>query len=445
MKKLRAVFIILNIFIGTFSAAQDSERRGPNGRFFFNISDKIQVGKEIENNPILSIANTIFPDDNPSSGYFYYYPAEYSLNWQKNSNIGRYDFNIRFGRHNEATLIAILSPKLTTADVQIAKKLLIEINRAEGVSTSEVKRLTSLPMNKSPEIVFSNLEQFGVNKDNISIRFPSSLTEPILISITTVRINDLLNMLLKNNGLYGEVVIYPDGIDMPSNIRIPFLLKINDPKTYGPLVLPHSNWPQEKWKNNTDYPVELSQLHVLRQELNGQFLVNSWSLENLEVLEREEFKFSQVESLPTSFDDSDDIQRIWMDYNVLSCRSCDQKILSDITSGSSSNTEDIKIVVIEPIKFSGAVAIILDFQSFQAKPDNHKITKMESLRITKDYTDFLIGPLFISEDETQRFEYRIRAFMPDGTVHESPQWITSQKLTLVINERLIRKHIPYFR
>ncbi len=422
----------------------EKKRNGPNGTFTYDIISKIgSPDHDFTEYKLLSVANTLYQDDNPKSGYFYYYPAQYSLNWVEARQRDQYDLNVNFGTDNRVTLTAILKPKLSIKDIRIAETLL----KGSVPNDVEVKELAVIPMSRTPEINFSNLGQFGVDEASISIRAPSDLTEPVQISFTTTRIDDLMNMFFNDIGLYGDVVIFPNGVGMPESIRIPFNLKIDDPRTYGRFELLGTNWrsKEDRWENKTDYPVILSSLHVLREERNGKFQIYTWGLGDTEVPENSSANFLNINSVPTWLDRDPSVKRMWMDYTVKPCRSCDRKIRDDINEGvEGKSRETIEITILYPIEFTGAELIKLKVRSFQADPNNKEKVDLETLSIRQDGGDYQVGPLYVPIGDKPEFEYQIQVIMPDGTIHKSYQWKKVDGVDLAVGESQIKEQIPHF-
>lgn len=447
--RIQGILFILMLLCYTTANSQDqdneNERNGPNGRFTFDIISQVASDHDFTEYKLLSVANTIFRDDNYKSGYFYYYPAEYSLNWVQARKTDRYDFNINYGTNGQVTLTAILKPKLSVKDVRIAEKLLRKSIVGKVPEGTEFKELAVMPMAQTPEIDFSNLSQFGVDEGSISIRAPSDLTEPILISFTTNRIDDLMNMFFNDIGLYGDVVIFPNGQDMPQSIRIPFNLKIDDPKTFGRFELSRRNWRSDGWINDTDYPIILSYLHVLREQSDGSFFIYSWDLGDTEVPEQASVEFTNMETIPTWLDRDFAVQRMWIEYTVKPCRSCDRKIRNDIDEGTEGKSmENIEVTILYPIEYTQAELIKMKIRSFQADPNNKIKANLETITIRSDGSSYTVGPLYIPSGETPEFEYQLQVIMADGKTYSSKYWVKISGLDVAIGESQIKSQIDVF-
>ena len=259
------------------------EREGPANKPF-DIANSIYSDYDFTGDRVLNVYNTVFRDNNIKSGYYYYLPASYSLTYSVTTKL--YDFQSTYGKAEagkpgKVTVTAILKPKLNKSDVQVTEAVLKKSLVGKPEKPYGVKELIAIPMAQAPEIVFTNLSQFGVTEADISLRAPSDLSDPIYLSFTTDRIEELTAMFFNNIGLYGDVIVYPDGVDMPTSIRIPFNLKIDSPETYGKFELQKGSWRSKKWVNYTDYPVTLTNFHVLRKLKSGSYKVFTWKTDNI--------------------------------------------------------------------------------------------------------------------------------------------------------------------
>ena len=206
------------------------ERKGP-ANIPFTLTSQIYADQEFESKDIVRVFNTVYRDGNNNSGYYYILPVSYSLGWL--SSTGEYEFSVAYnaatqeGGRGKTTVTAILKPGLGSNDLRLARELMKLNIKGKPEEKYGVTELISVPMSQSPDVSFTNLGQFDVEAKDISIRAPSDLTDPIYISFSTSRIDDLMGMFFNNIGLYGDVIIYPAGEGMPSSIRIPFNLKID--------------------------------------------------------------------------------------------------------------------------------------------------------------------------------------------------------------------------
>ena len=422
------------------------ERHGP-ANIPFNVNSQIDTDMDWSGENVINVFNTIYRDGNRKSGYYYYLPGSYTLGWTQGT--GQYEFTATYNAagkegRGQTTVTAILKPKLGGNELKIIKDLLQKNLKGKPEESYGITDLIPIPMAQAPEISFSNLSQFDVEAKDISIRAPSDLNDPIYISFTTSRIDDLMGMFFNNIGLYGDVIVYPAGEGMPASIRIPFNLKIDDPKTFGAFQLPPNAW-RTGWQNKTDYPVMLNNYHILRKEKNGDYRIYTWEIGDVEVPEKARVKFD-ASLVPAWIDTNPSIVKMWMDYTIKPCNTCNSTVKDKIIKGTTgSRVNNIEITILTPLAFTKAELIKLKIRSFQADPNGRTKVDLPTITITKDGATLPAGQLFVPDGATPDFEYLVQVFMPDGTRYEAEHWKKSSDLDMVIGSNQIKELISHFK
>lgn len=420
------------------------EREGP-GNFPFDLENNFQTDVGRVKSDVLSLFGTVLRDGNAKSGYYYYFPKEYHLGWSERN--GEYDFNVTYGQATDGgpgrtTVTAVLRPKLRDQDVGIARELLLTDLRGKSEAQFGVQELMAIPMARPPEINFTNLTQFGVETTDISMRAPSNLGEPILLSFTTDQIDALMAMFFNNIGLFGDVILYPQGMD--GSISIPFNLKIDAPETYGQLELTGTDWRKE-WRNPTDYPIQIGHLHALRRERNGTYRVYSWRAGETEVPPGAKVNFS-TSTVPAWLDTDGKVKRMWLDFTINDCNDCDKvvkrKILGSINPDGVAKPEKLEFTILTPLAFTEASLIRIKLRSTQATAAGGERTEMESVTVNEDGTIMDGGTLYVRDGQVD-FEYKMVVYLEDGTTFESG-WIPSNSKEVVIGSRQIKDNIAEF-
>lgn len=409
----------------------------------FNLMEKIETDYDFTDEYLFSINEQIFRDGNKSSGYYYYYPTEYSLNWIPGRGADKYDLNFNYGLDGQVTVTAVLKPKVGSKDIKLMKELLKENIQGKPDANQSIKGFLPVPLSTRPEIEFNNLSQFGIAEDQVDIRPPATLKNEIVMSFTTTRIDDLINMLFNDVGLYGNVLVTPDGDGVQESIAIPFNLKIDDNATYGFMELTKSFW-RKGWTNPTDYPVKLNYLHILK-DIGSRHQVYSWELGKIEIPEGAKADFSNANILPDSWDRDPKVKRIWLDYTIQPCRSCNERLKESFRKGGDGTTSTIKIDIANLLEFTEADKAYINLRSFQADPNqSRRKIELEPIEVLSDGGSFKRGPLYKKPDQPIDFEYQIQLAMPDGKVHTSRTWTRCTETLLVIGAEQVKKQIPVF-
>lgn len=425
---------------------QGPNREGPTNRRIIDLT--IDSDHEFGSQKVISLGTRIYGDANPLTGFYYYLPSSYSLQW--NITDGTYGFEVRYstlgvqGGKGKTTVTAILQPRLENADLEIAKNQINKFLQNESpLGKFKLKELSSMPLNRT-EISFTNLSQFGITTNDYSIRPPADPAEPIFISFTTTQIDELMGMFFSNIGLYGDVVFYPDGKEMPINIRVPFNLKLNSPATYGKMVMDPKGWRTQGWQNKTDFPVGLQNFHVLRLEgLNHR--IYSWKLNNTDIFPKAKAEFDGS-SVPTWIDNDPTIKRIWLDYTIKDCNSCIRTVKDKIIPKETLRLKQpikIEITNLNSKEFTKAAIMQVIVKSYQVDltGTNAKEVKVEFSSDNK--TDGTI--LYVADGESPDYLYKIRFVMNDGAIHETKDWIASKDQNIYIGKVQIQSLIPYFK
>ncbi|MDW3651825.1 MAG: hypothetical protein R8P61_32400 [Bacteroidia bacterium] len=419
------------------------ERKGP-ANITFNIMEKVEADHDFNDEHLFSINEQVFRDANRESGYYYYYPTEYSLNWIANRGDDPYDLNFNYGQDGQVTVTAILKPKISSQDIRLFRsKLLAQATTGKADASPAIVGFQPLPLRNRPEIEFNNLSQFGISEDQVDVRPPADLKGDILLSFTTESIESLINMLFNDIGLYGNVIISPSGKNVQQEIAIPFNLKIDDPATYGRMILQGASW-RRGWTNRTGYPVKLNYLHMLKEE-NDHHQVYSWKLGDAEVPEEASIDFQNAYIIPNSWDNDRSIKRIWLDYTMQPCTSCNEKLRESFEKGNGKDRMSIKVRIQDVLEFTGADVAYLKIRSLQADPNGRRKVALEDVEITSDGMSVDRGPLYLDANGDFNFEYQISLVMPDGKVHQARTWISHNQSILSLGSSQVKKQILFFR
>ncbi|MEK7257538.1 MAG: hypothetical protein AAB316_22475, partial [Bacteroidota bacterium] len=426
------------------------EREGP-ANLPFEILSQVQSDYEFESyRGILNIFRKVYRDANAKSGYYYFLPAEYNLNWSPDN--GQYAFYVSFksagesGR-GEAVVTAELKPNITRSDLELARRLLeLDVAKDPVAKKYGVKQLISMPLAAPPQISFDQVRNYGVKPEDIIVRTPTDFLDPIVLSWKMDRVDDLLSALFNNVGLNGNLTIRPEGKDMP-DIVIPISLKIDDPKTFGKFEVEASAWRNGGWQNKTDYPLALKNFHVMKLEMVGNERrpkIYTWKMGDAEVPEKASVKFDAA-LVPAWLDSHPDVEKIWLEYLVKPCQSCNATVREKILGGVSSNqVNGIEITTLTPLAFTGGKMIKVKIRSAQADPNKLRKLQLPTLTVTQDYQTLAGGQLFLDEGESPDFEYSLQIIMEDGSKYESDGWLKCRDLEVVIGEKQIREMVPFF-
>ncbi len=426
---------------GTTPAAPQSPK-GPSNNPFY-IPAMIQSDLDLAGTHLLNIANTIYRDENIGSGYYYFLPAYYALPWSAAS--GKYGLQVLYGADGKIRITAELRPRFREQELAVARELLQKSIQGKPEQPYGVKALNPMTTAQDMSIEFTNLQQFGIEDKDVAIRPPTDFFDAISITFTTQNIDELMAMFFNNVGLYGDVIVSPAGEDMPERTRIPFYIKIQSPRTLGKLDLTSQAWRRDGWENQTDFPLALSNLNMLKKDNTG-YRIYTWSLGDAVVAPGEKILFD-AQSIPKGLENDPGVRSVWLDYTPLDCSECNVRVKDTIITGVRPDEQvqpaAITVIVLSPLEFTKANQIRLKIRSVQTTPDGATLRELSPLVIKADFTDLSAGNLYMRESAGISLDYQLQVIMPDGKKYESA-WVHHTDRDLIIGEQQIRDLIEHF-
>lgn len=426
---------------GTTPAAPQSPK-GPSNNPFY-IPAMIQSDLDLAGTHVLNIANTIYRDENIGSGYYYFLPAYYALPWSAAS--GKYGLQVLYGADGKIRVTAELRPRFREQELAVARELLQKSIQGKPEQPYGVKALNPMTTAQDMSIEFTNLQQFGIEDKDVAIRPPTDFFDAISITFTTQNIDELMAMFFNNVGLYGDVIVSPAGEDMPERTRIPFYIKIQSPRTLGKLDLTSQAWRRDGWENQTDFPLALSNLNMLKKDNTG-YRIYTWSLGDVVVAPGEKILFD-AKSIPKGLENDPGVRSVWLDYTPLDCSECNVRVKDTIITGVRPDEQvqpaAITVIVLSPLEFTKANQIRLKIRSVQTTPDGASLRELSPVVIKADFTDLTAGNLYMRESAGISLDYQLQVIMPDGKKYESA-WVHHTDRDLIIGEQQIRDLIEHF-
>ncbi|MEZ4824919.1 MAG: hypothetical protein R3C61_01295 [Bacteroidia bacterium] len=416
------------------TGAPSTEVQGPN----------VKLGKELQDilgDPLLrpfveklNIFREVYGDLNPNSGFFYYLPAAYTLNWTRDN--GEYSFFVYYlsadntGRGN-VIVTAELTPNISEQDIELAEAMLSK-------KMGKTIKLYPMPLRNTPAVSFGNsLALFDVEPSSISTNIPSDFLQPIVVSWKmNQRVDDLLGYMMSRNQVAGNMAFEPFS-EEEKVFSVPVQLKLNDAKTYGKLEYPNAGSLLNGFTNPLDYPIILTSIAVMR-EAAGKTTVENVTLNNYEVSPQQIFSGFTAEEKNKVMNGAL-ISKLWVNYTIKAeCESCNRNIQNKILGGTSnSRVQKIEVEVLTPLAYSGAQNIKLLIRSRQGDPKGEDEVMFPMVTISQDGQTLKGGELMVSEGESPEYSYQIVMVKPDGDVQTS-EWKTSSDLFLVIGEKTIK-------
>lgn len=418
-------------------AEDDTEIKGPNLTLGKDLSSLLDdSGYDLFLNK-LNLFREVYEDQNPNSGFFYYLPASYNLNWDDKT--GEYAFYVYYlsadeGGRGDVVISAELTPSINRDNVELAETLLSkEFGR-------EIK-LRPMPLVSTPAVSFGNsLTIFDVDPASLSTNIPTDFLQPIVVSWRMGRrVDDLVGAMLNNTGIIGNVEFTPYS-EVEKNITVTSRLKVNDEQTYGVMEFENAASVLNGLHNPTDYNIVLKRVVVLREAANKNLSIETITLGDYDVEPGKIFA-SFTDGERNALLNGDLIKKLWVDYSLVRpCTSCDDNVQNKILDGtSSSRLNNIEIEVLTPLEAAGASSMKVLIKSKQGDPNGENEVLLPIVNIAEDNQTISGGELFIGEGGAPDFEYQLVLIQPDGTV-KSSEWIESEELFIVLGAATIEQY-----
>lgn len=392
---------------------------------------------------ISSINMNVFYDKNPNSGVFYILPADYHLKWSKENGYG---LRINYGEQEAGTestpeapvrMSATLTPGISNREKLFVQSLL----KAKYPAFTELK---FLPLRENLITTFpATLNSlYDIPLEKITVTSGTDLTGDINISWrTNAGTKDFIQTALTSReGISAAVLLNPADEEILDQ-QVPAIINLADNRVIGKLNLEPATWRGKNWRNETMYPVKLQYMHVLKKTIStNKPIIYSWAMNGTEVPPMAQVAFDN--SRVPVWLDNDPTSVMWLEYSVMNCTECDNKVMDTITGGVSGKTiQQIKFTI-PPAVFDTLKAsyFLITLRSSQADPKGIILKELEGLKITKDDTKiFQAGPLFQPPGGNLDFEYKITVASIDGDFYISEKWTPSSSKEVLLGKTQLKE------
>lgn len=415
----------------------DKGAQGP-GKMAIVLWDEIRsdVDFDFGNTQLSTISTDIFPDKNEKSGFYYYFPASYNLEFNPDET---YQLKLLYGSGTESEsgkvrLFARLSPRVGTLEKRMVEEL---VKKYAADNSLPFEKLLPMPLNKEPE---TNLAEqlsglYGIHPENVAVSL-TGLFDPVAVawSMSPQNTDDLM-VALKNMDLDVTLKLEPQG-ETPE-MNIPARISITDEHVLGRIDL-SSNWRSEGWTNRFPFPVTLKYLHALfiRPDESGKSApcIYSWSLSNTEVPVQAKVDF-KAETVPALVDQ--EALNVWVEYKVNACEPCKDEVINSLTGGTTQARKQ-QVEITSYVKDDLQAHVIeVTFRSPMADPKGEKMIQLTPVKLKEDYETYTAGPFYVPEGKSLEYEYKIK-IVTDEEIYRS-DWTFSKEFSLDLNKQTIRE------
>jgi hypothetical protein len=428
------------------SPAPDLSPKGPDKQPYYLWTGLTSDNPDIERPQDISNINmSIFRDKEQRSGVFYYLPADYHLKYEpKDEPEKGYNLTIDYGGRNAGTetapvrMSAKLTAGMTTAEIQFIERLL-------KARIPEAKELRPLPLAENPVFSFQTYltSQYNIPQNKIAVESSTDLSNDIRVAWQTdADTKEFMQVALTSGeGIAASVVLKPQAPDIIEQ-QIPVTINLADSRTLGKITLDKANWRNRNWKNNKPYPLQLRHLNILKiSQTTKAPIIYSWSLDNTVVPPKAQVKFDA--SLVPAWLDTAQSMLMWIDYSVVECRPCNDKVVTAVTRGVSGNTVQMVKFTIPPAVFDtlNASYFMVSIRSKQVDPNGETVKELPTtLKITRsEDREFSAGPLYVPTGSTISFEYKLRLATTDSEFVEAAEWIPATEKEIFLGKARMKE------
>jgi hypothetical protein len=422
---------------GVPPAVTDKAGKGP-GPVAFDLLEGLRADVSIEREAITRLSTSVFQDQNPASGIFYFLPQSYALEWTPAEGYGmRMLYSaVAAGEAGEVVTAARLDAGVDTEEVELATALLREYQaRHPAVKFTELR---PLPIDRPPDVSLTGdlQHQYDIPPEKIAVTALSDALGEVDVSwvTDTVTKENIQLALVEEVGINGTLALTAAGGGVPAQI-VPVRVRLADAATLGRIP-----WRRgQAWRNETPYPLRVRYLHVLVIESHTP-VVYTWSLGDKEVPPRARLEVQPI-TVPGWIDER--AVRMWIEYApVQSCEACDQAVIASITGGVTSlGASQITFHTITPLADVGAYEISANVRSRYFDPRTRERQTKPALPMNADNRDFTLGPIYLVNRQPGQsvpgdplFEYTLDVAMPDGNTRRGTRWIPSDGLRVLIGK-----------
>jgi hypothetical protein len=426
-------------------ADQQKGARGPNVGDVHDLLADVVPDVPLDASQVLGIRPTVFRDQDPASGYFYFLPRTYHLAWLADKD--RYDMAMLYlaattaGSAGEVSMAAGLTAGIDADEMRVAKDLLKAYCRTHACPASPELRPFPIDPARVAVSLSGTLRLFNIPAEKVApVGLSSALGDFQLAWVTDPVTKENVQLVLEESGINGNVTFAPPGAEGSGQL-VDVEIKLADAGSFA-----RPRWRRnEAWRNPTPYPVRVKYLHALVAG-GAAPSIYSWNLGGAMVAPGGRVE-CDARAVPEWIDRK--ASRLWIEYAVNEdCPSCTQQVVKAITGGVTSvAASPITFHTMNPLAEMGAYELALRVRSKRFDPDGREM-KEKSIVLKADNQDFTLGPIYGAESVEEDgadvlFEYFMTVAMADGTEHEARQWVPGRSLRVLIGRSQIEKALGF--
>lgn len=377
----------------------------------------------------------VIADANKASGYYYYLPSRYHLDWSVDKG---HEFSIVYNPAaaegaNSVQMHAVLAADIDPGDLAFVQNLV-------GRRGLGLKQLVPFPYSVSPEVTLaSTLGLYNIKKEQINVTGITEAANYAEISFVTdpVTKESIQLALTGKEGLNGSVDFNynGDGGGNQQAHKVPVHLHLADERSFG-----IGRWDRDKpFPNETPYSIKLKYLRYLTA---GQYdavpTIYTYDLKNTVVRQGGS---ARINGIPKPVVEQQQFSRIWVEYVIEKDDASLQKVVEGITAGVTNiNRSEVTVrtLTFQQELMVAFVDLKVSSRYFDTKGTQETI---KTINLAKEGETTKLGPLYLGKRQAGEakpgdpvFKYKLRLTLADGTVKESKEWVECNDLNLAIGK-----------
>lgn len=373
------------------------------------------------------LSTNVYPDVNPDSGIYYYYPARWYLHFEPEE--GGYHLRIEYkassSGSNSVLLTAQLTPGYDRHDLAVLQALLDEYLRSQG---NQRVRPKLLPLPATPEAQFQ-LASWDIDEVTVNAIEPDTNTIHLSIS-ADVPTKELVTSTLLHEGLPGSVTLMPDVWSDLQTLTSPVEgyaeIRLAD-ITGGPTL----RWPTTtsggyaEIVNEWPFDMRLSYLVYLLRDRDGGLRLRGWGLGDRVLAPGDTAKIP-ASALNMEFRSDSAVDARFV-ASLVRDEELGRSVIDACTGGVGAlPVENLIIDIMQPEALFAQYAIYrvaVEVRSAHFDPEGREI-------VTRTYVldgaenPLTTDPLYLWEDSSggDLYQYRVGVVTNDGVTHADQDW-----------------------
>jgi len=389
----------------------------------------------------LPFVSHIWPDAS-DAGVYYFAPSAYRLSWN-NDESGQLGLEVFHGASsggNDAgavTMRATLDSSITSRDIRALQRILdLELRRQDKPMS---RMLLPFPLASEPVMTLEqSLSNSGITEESFLVsQLDFDRLSQMVVEWTTDSVNSegIMERMRSQSGVSGRMIFPPSDIKgaAPS---VDVTLNARDSQTYGPALY------EERWKNETPFPVTLRKLHALM--IGRQAEILSWNLSNLK-LEPGQVVIFETDGANLPKHISDNAAKMWIDFDVdRGCRECADSAWS-VAASTRASAVNVDFYYAQSLAQYNLELITVYTRSRYFTPQAGSVTEARAINLTQPGSTTQSTPIYPPGGRTLQdprnqsdplMEYRLIVVTEDGDEFETGWRPVAESQVRILKSRI---------